>query len=130
MQQYELRNPENAARICALLSDGLSLRKVALAVGCDESSIRQWADEDEVFAPQYANARNRYHEVIACQLIELADEARDDDVAKTNAYRLAIDTRKWVLSKVLPKKYGDKLNLNHGGQDGENPVRITYGWEE
>jgi transposase len=118
MQQYELRNPANAARICALLSDGLSLRKVAKELGCSEAAIRQWEREDEAFASQYATARDRYHAVVAEQLIELADEAREDEPGKTNAYRLAIDTRKWVLSKVLPKKYGDKLINEHTGPDG------------
>lgn len=35
--------------------------------------------------------------------------------------RLRTDTRKWMLSKVLPKVYGDKLDLNHGVQP-ENPL--------
>ena len=30
----------------------------------------------------------------------------------------------WAASKLAPKHYGDKLNLNHGGQDGENPVKV------
>lgn len=29
--------------------------------------------------------------------------------------RLQVDARKWYLSKVLPKVYGDKLDLNHSG---------------
>jgi hypothetical protein len=29
--------------------------------------------------------------------------------------RLKVDSRKWFLSKMLPKIYGDKLDLNHSG---------------
>ena len=125
-----LRTPENAARIIELLSDGLSLRKVAREIGCNEAAIRQGEREDVAFATQYAGARDAYHEAVARELIDLADDAREDDTAKTNAYRLAIDTRKWVLSKVLPKKYGDKLDLNHGGQGKDNPQRMVISWDD
>jgi hypothetical protein len=46
----------------------------------------------------------------------------EDDPALTNAYRLALDTRKWVLSKVLPKKYGDRLDVEHSGTVTVVPV--------
>lgn len=29
--------------------------------------------------------------------------------------RVEIDTRKWIASKILSKRYGDKLELEHGG---------------
>jgi len=32
--------------------------------------------------------------------------------------RLRVDTRKWYLSKVLPKIYGDKLQTEHSGTIG------------
>jgi hypothetical protein len=52
----------------------------------------------------------------------LSDEARNVDPALTNDYRLALDTRKSVLSKVLPKKYGDLLNVEHSGAITIAPV--------
>ena len=54
--------------------------------------------------------------------LELSDEARNADPALTNAYRLALDTRKWVLAKVLPKKYGDRLDVEHSGAVTVVPV--------
>jgi transposase-like protein len=124
-----LRTPENAQAICEMLERGMSLRKVADEIGCDEAAIRQWAREDEAFAPQYARARDGYSDAKGDEIIDLADEAREKPEL-VNSLRLMIDTRKWYLSKVLPKKFGDKLDLNHGGQNGDNPVRITYGWQE
>ena len=122
VKQYELRNPENAERILELISAGLSTTKVASILGCEESAIRKWAREDNEFGTEYALARDHYHEAIANQLIELSDEARNADPALTNAYRLALDTRKWVLSKVLPKKYGDQLNVEYSGTVTVVPV--------
>jgi hypothetical protein len=122
VKQYELRNPENAQRILELIADGLSMTKVALVMGCEESAIRKWAREDDEFGTEYALARDHYHEAIASQLIELSDEARSADPSLTNAYRLAIDTRKWVLAKMLPKKYGDQLNVEHFGTVTVVPV--------
>jgi hypothetical protein len=29
--------------------------------------------------------------------------------------RLRVDSRKWLLSKVLPKLYGDRVAVDHGG---------------
>jgi hypothetical protein len=128
MQQYELRNPANAARICALLSDGLSLRKVAKELGCSEAAIRQWSREDTEFASQYARSRDDYSETRGDEIIDLADEAYTNPEL-VNALRLMIDARKWVLSKQLPKKYGDKLDVNHGGQK-ENPQRLVITWDD
>jgi len=59
-------------------------------------------------------------------LLDIADDGSQDAIELpdgtivknrefTERSRLRVDTRKWVLSKVLPKVYGDKLDLNHGG---------------
>jgi hypothetical protein len=41
-----------------------------------------------------------------------------------------LNALKWAASKIAPRHYGDKLDLNHGGQ-AENPVKvITYGWRK
>ena len=29
--------------------------------------------------------------------------------------RLKIDSRKWLVSKLLPKEYGDRIDMNHSG---------------
>jgi hypothetical protein len=118
----ELRVPEHAELICTLLHDGMSLNKIGKMIGTSESMIRLWDREDEEFHAKYARARDGWAEAIAEQLIDLADAAREDDPALTNAYRLALDTRKWVLSKVLPKKYGDRLDVEHSGTVTVVPV--------
>jgi hypothetical protein len=43
--------------------------------------------------------------------------------------RLKVDTRKWLLSKLQPKKYGDKLDMNVAGKDGgpiQAAIAVTF----
>lgn len=75
-------------------------------------TIYNWMLSNESFFQQYAQACEIDAEIEFDSLIELADQS----TAKTAvADKLKIDTRKWVLSKRIPKKYGDKQQLEHSG---------------
>ena len=77
------------------------------------------------FAAQYARARDAQAEFWAEQLLDVADDGSNDWMERNDPdnpgwdlngeavarSRLRVDTRKWLLSKVLPKKYGDKLEV-------------------
>lgn len=106
------RNTENVQVICAGLASGLSLRKVCEGLECAESSVRQWAREDPVFASQYATARSEGYETLADQLVDISDSVEGDPARD----RLRVDTRKWMLSKMLPKVYGDKIDVTSNGE--------------
>lgn len=56
---------------------------------------------------------------MADQLTEIADDKSGDPARD----RLRLDTRKWLLSKALPKVYGDKI-AHVGGEDGDSPIRV------
>jgi hypothetical protein len=118
-----------ADRICELLADGWSLRQACREPGMpNERTVRDWArDEKHPFAPQYARAREIGYHAMADELLEIADDARNDWVGREtpdgtirivdhehiNRSRLRVDTRKWLLSKALPKIYGDKIEATH-----------------
>ena len=71
---------------------------------------------------QYARVKELQYDMMCEELDELTDKAVEiRDKEMTNALRLKIDTLKWKLSKLAPKKYGDRLDLNHGGQV-DNPI--------
>ncbi len=64
---------------------------------------------------------------MADELIDIADDSSLDDfdpkTGKINqeSYqraRLKVDVRKWYLSKLAPKRYGDRLNQVHTGPEG------------
>jgi hypothetical protein len=124
----KLRTPENAQRICELTAEGNTLRHVARTLGVDHSAIIQWLNEDEakggtVIAHQYARATAAKWRVIADELLDVADDrsymGRTDAAAVVTQQRLAVDTRKWLLSKMLPKTFGDKVEISH---DPDAPV--------
>jgi hypothetical protein len=57
------------------------------------------------------------YRTMADELVEISDR-KAADAAAVNRDRLRVDTRKWLLSKALPKIYGDKLTAELTGKDG------------
>lgn len=124
-----LYNKEIAERICVELAKG----KTLIAI-CEENAdfpaddtVRQWARTYDEFYHQYARARELGYERMADEIISISDDGRNDwmtikdkrgndlEVVNREAVersRLRLDTRKWLLSKALPKIYGDKLDVN------------------
>jgi hypothetical protein len=134
--------PETAAAICERLSAGENLRAICASDDMPpESTVRTWAlDDREGFSAQYTRARMLGYLSMADELLEVSDNASNDWMERRaeegaadagweangdhmQRSRLRVDTRKWILSKALPKIFGDKLDMNLGGQDG-NPVTI------
>jgi hypothetical protein len=94
--------------ICDRLRDGETLNSICKSEGMpSESAVRLWASDDTPFAAKYARARELGYQKMADDLVDIADEAGDP-----NRNRLRVDTRKWLLSKALPKIYGDKLEVD------------------
>lgn len=114
-----------ADAICQRLAEGESLRSAAKAAGIAASTVLDWTQVNAEFGEQYTRARQIGYQLLADELIAIADDS-SGDVIETEAgpkanteftarSRLRLDTRKWMLSKMLPKVYGDKLDLNHSG---------------
>lgn len=129
---------ELADAICERLMDGESLR----AICADENmpgktTVFRWLASNETFRDQYAKAREAQAEAMADEMLDIADNGSNDWMKKNfgeetrwvenaEAIRrsaLRIDTRKWIASRLLPKKYGDKTQLT--GPDGASPVQIV-----
>ncbi len=89
-----------------------------------ETAVRKWVLEDrEGFSSQYARARQIQYERMADEVLTIADSATSEDY---NPARLQVDTRKWILSKVLPKVYGDAMQLKHADHEGNAMhVKVT-----
>lgn len=135
---------ELAAEICAKLAEGRTLRSVCKDDGIPpESTVRTWVlDDREGFAAQYARAREVGYHAMADEAIEIADDGTNDtatdeegnkrtDHDVISRSRLRVDTRKWLLSKALPKIYGDKITQELTGKDGKDlpsagPAVVIY----
>lgn len=100
--------PVLAERVCALIASGHSLRQIAGMEGLPSmEAVRTWLLKDAEFAAQYARAREEQAEAFAEEIVAIADT--EPDAAKA---RNRIDARKWVAVKLLPKKYGDKVQVS------------------
>ncbi len=112
-------------QICEQLADGKSLRKAAQAAGVAASSILRECEDDKDFAEQYAAARARGYAWLADEIIQISDDSSGDLTETEEGFRanpefvarskLRVDSRKWMLSKMLPKVYGDKIEHEHKG---------------
>lgn len=128
--------PELAAEIVRRMCEGESLRAICRddAMPSRPTVILWIAENREGFSAQYAIGRQAQAHLWAEELMEIADDGRNDtyegeDGPRINTdviqrSRLRVDTRKWVVSKMLPKLYGEKLALEHGGPDG-TPLKIV-----
>lgn len=123
-----------ADQICRQMATGMSLREICRQNGMPaESTVRLWAVEDyQGFSAQYTRARQALADYWADEVIDIADNSANDWMVRQqgegeieianhdhiNRSRLRVDTRKWLLSKVLPKVYGDKTTNEHTGPNG------------
>lgn len=109
------------------IENGMSLRKACAEFNLNHKNFLNFIDANEELAAQYARAKLDGIEKLAEELLEISDAAPrinllgNVDNGDVNARRLQIDTRKWLLSKLAPKKYGDRLELVG---DAENPLVI------
>jgi len=72
--------------------------------------VREWILADlHHFATRYARARDKGLDNMADECLVIADSATAEDA---QARRLSVDTRKWYLSKLAPKRYGDQQVAN------------------
>lgn len=116
------------------MGEGEALRAICRTPGFPAAStVRMWVvDNVDGLAERYARAREAQAHALADDLLALADDGQNDWMAdndpdnpgyKLNGEhvqrsRLRYDARKWLASKILPKVYGEKLDLNHSGTIG------------
>jgi terminase small subunit-like protein len=121
-------SPAIGARIAARLANGETLRAICRDDGMpSDRMVRAWAlDAEHPFSPQYTRAREIGYQVMADELLDIADDGRNDfmtrqtdngpirvhDPEAIRRSQLRVDTRKWLLSKALPKIYGDKQTVD------------------
>lgn len=114
---------EIAAAILDRLEQGESLLSICRTEGMPpENTVRRWVTEDrEGFSAKYARSRDIGLDHQADRIIEIADT--EEDPARA---RVMIDARKWHLSKMAPKRYGEKLTTELSGPNGGPvPVSVT-----
>lgn len=131
----EIFTQELADRLCELISTTTkSLRTICKMEGMPSvRTVLRWLREDkEGFCAQYARAKEEQADFMIEEMVEIADDGTNDlmTVEKgdasyevenkevTNRSKLRVETRKWIASKLKPKKYGDKIGHELTGKDG------------
>ena len=124
--------------ICFRISEGESLRSIVKDEGMpDLTTFLVWISEDQVKSKQYARAMELRADSMFEDMLDIADDSSEDiltdDIgnAKVNTEfvqrsRLRVDTRKWILSRMNPKKYGDKTDITTNGNDVNNQPTQIY----
>lgn len=113
---------ELAAEICAEIALGNSLASIVRRDDMPAmTTVYRWLSENSAFRELYTRAREDQADTMADIMTDIADTATADTVQQA---RLRIDTRKWIASKLKPKKYGDKVQQEITGEAG-GPVAFV-----
>ena len=107
--------------ICTRIANGEAAYKVLKHqdIKIDDSDFYARIRDDELYSKMYRDAMERRGEKFADELTELADEARNGSFEDIAALKLMVNPRQWIVSRLLPKKYGDKVTV---AGDAENPL--------
>lgn len=112
--------------VCDRIADGESLRRIARTEGMPKpATVIDWVRQYPAFAEQYARARELQADVFFDEISEIAHDGSKDwvmtkfgpefDGEHVQRSRLRVDSLKWQASKLAPKKYGDKMGIEHSG---------------
>jgi hypothetical protein len=115
--------PATAQLIAARLADGETLSSICRTPGMPaRQTVHQWRMRIPAFADLYARAREIGMESMGDDLLEIADDDTldlDEDgrpnSANVQRSRLQVDARKFLMSKLAPKVYGDRIEHQHSG---------------
>ncbi len=116
------------------LSQGEPLAQICRDEGMPAArTVREWQQNDEKVSAAIARAREEGFDAIAAECLDIADDSRNDwmnraaDAGDEQALqfngehvqrsKLRVDTRLKLLAKWDPKRYGDRLAVDHGVQD-------------
>jgi hypothetical protein len=111
-------------------SSSISIAKACKKSGVDPRSFHRWIETDEELRQRYARAKELQAELMAEEIIQIADDDSEDEIfieedtkegksarrvmnsEFVQRSRLRVDARKWLAAKLLPKKYGDRLGVD------------------
>lgn len=126
--------PEIAAAICSRIASGESLRTICKDEATPaQSTVFKWLAERKEFSDQYARAREAQADAMAEDILDIADNGTNDWTERQvgdgevievvnhdhiQRSRLRVDARKWLMARMAPKKYGDKVTQEISGPNG------------
>lgn len=116
-----------------IIENGKSLRFALLQTKLSSKTFYEWIDNDEEKVKQYARATEFRAEALLDEIFDIVDETSHDTITTDKGdipngewmqrSRLRYDARKWLIGKLNPKKYGDKIQQEI---TGETKVNISF----
>lgn len=107
--------PELAAKFCAAIADGGSLRSVCKKAGMpSKATVYRWLTEHPEFRPMYEKATDDRADGQVDEIVDIADNCKPDPDSVRKA-RLQIYARIEAVQKMKPRKYGRQLQLTGEG---------------
>lgn len=137
-------NPEITDAICELLAEGKSLKSICKTDGFPAAAtVFKWMREHPEFLAQYNRAKEECADAMSEEVLDIADDGTNDYVERLGKdgepagyqingeaiqrSRLRVDTRKWLMAKFKPKKYGEKIVQENVGANG-GPIQTAIQW--
>ncbi len=127
-------------RICAHIIAGMPMRQICALPGVPSMpTVFRTLASDRSFQEQYARAKAAQMDLMAEEIIEIADDARNDWIERENRSggtyvalneeaiarsRVRIEARKWLMSKFACRKYGDRVAAEVSGPNA-GPIETT-----
>jgi len=114
--------PEQVEAVCEdIEASAIGTQKALLAKGMNTKEFWATLDADDSLRKRYTRAKEIQAENLAEEIVAISDgiEGGEKDV---NRDRLRVESRKWVAAKLLPKKYGDRMDVTSGNE----PIKQTY----
>jgi hypothetical protein len=102
---------EQARAVIQRIGEGQATLPLLAAIGANWGEFWRALDSDPLLAAEYSRARERKADTFADDIVEIADNDEDPQRARNR-----IDARKWVASKLQPRTYGDRIDMNVQGQ--------------
>jgi hypothetical protein len=120
-----------ADQVCGLIAEGKSLRKICEREDMpDKSTVFRWLAKNKEFRDQYALAREAQMDAMAEDILDISDDGTNDFGFKegeeasgaganpvflaehVQRSKLRVESRKWLMGKLAPKKYGDRTETD------------------
>lgn len=126
--------PEIEDAIFDAIMDGKSLREITGPNKPDwmpgKSTVFKRLREDRDFSDRYTRAREYQADAEFDEIKEISDNGSNDWMEANDPEnpgyrlngehvqrsRLRVDSRKWRASKLAPKKYGERVEVEHSGR--------------
>lgn len=132
--EYTKEIGDEICEIIATSNKGLSTICKDERMPC-RATIHNWLKTNETFLDNYTRAKQDQADFLVDEMLEIADTCRPgtkkvikptgEEVTEGDMIersKLMVDTRKFIASKLKPKKYGQNIDVTSGGL----PVKQTF----